>query len=120
MIALKCSVSSCYTMKLISNTCCVPSHVQLFVTLCTVAHQALLSMEFPGKNTGVCCHFLLQGIQRSNPCHLSHLLHWQMDSLPLAPHGKPSSKVIIASLICIHISHPFGTFRPLPYPTPLL
>ena len=28
----------------------------------TVAHQAPLSMEFPpGKNTGVGCHFLLQG-----------------------------------------------------------
>ena len=28
----------------------------------TVAHQAPLSMEFPGKNTGVDCCFLLQGI----------------------------------------------------------
>ena len=28
----------------------------------TVAHQVPLSMEFPGKNTGVGCHFLLQGI----------------------------------------------------------
>ena len=26
---------------------CVFSHVQLFVTLCTVAHQAPLSMRFP-------------------------------------------------------------------------
>ena len=37
---------------------------------------------FPGKNTAVGCHFLLQGIfltQGSNPC----LLHWQVDSLPL-------------------------------------
>ena len=34
---------------------------------------------FPGKNAGVGCHFLLQGIfltQGSNPC----LLHWQADS----------------------------------------
>ena len=47
------------------------SHVQLFVTLWTVAHQAPLSRGFPGKNTGVGCHFLLQGIfltQGSNPC----------------------------------------------------
>ena len=28
----------------------------------TVARQAPLSMEFSGKNTGVSCHFLLQGI----------------------------------------------------------
>ena len=41
--------------------------------------------EFPGKNTGVGCHFLLQGnflTQGSNP-HLLHLLHWQVESLPL-------------------------------------
>ena len=39
-------------------------------TLWTAAHQAPLSMDSPGKNTGVGCHFLLQGIfptQESNP-----------------------------------------------------
>ena len=38
------------------------------------------------------CHFLLQGIfptQGSNP-HLLCLLHWQADSLPLRPPGKPT------------------------------
>ena len=42
--------------------------------------------NFTGKNTGVTCHFLLQGIfpmQGSNP-GLLHLLHWQADSLPVA------------------------------------
>ena len=28
----------------------------------TAAHQAPLSMGFPSENTGVGCHFLLQGI----------------------------------------------------------
>ena len=37
------------------------SCVQLFATLWTVAHQAPLSWDFPGKNTGVGCHFLIQG-----------------------------------------------------------
>ena len=44
---------------------------------------------FPGKNTRVGCHFLLQGIfptQESNPGLLC-LLHWQADSLPLVPPG---------------------------------
>ena len=44
--------------------------------------RVLCQWVFPGKNTGVNCHFLLQGIfltQRSNPC----LLHWQVCSLPL-------------------------------------
>ena len=38
------------------------SCVCLFVTLWTVALQAPLSMGFSSKNTGVSCHFLLQGI----------------------------------------------------------
>ena len=45
------------------------SHVQLFVTPWTVAHQAALPQDSPGKNTGVGCHVLLRGIfltQESN------------------------------------------------------
>ena len=48
--------------------------------------QALLPMNFPGKNTGVSFHFLLQRIfptQGLNPC----LLHWRVDSLPLSHQG---------------------------------
>ena len=44
----------------------------------------------PGRNAGVGCQALLQGIfptQGSNP-HLLCLLHWQAGSLPLAPPGK--------------------------------
>ena len=46
---------------------------------------------FPGKNTEVGCHFLLQGIfpnQRSNVCLLC-LLHWQVDFLTLCHLGSP-------------------------------
>ena len=35
------------------------SHVRLSVTPWTVAYQAPLTMDFPGKGTGVGCHFLL-------------------------------------------------------------
>ena len=51
--------------------------------------RLLLPGDFPGKNTEVDCHFLLQGIfptQGSKP----HLLHWQTDSLPLGHLGSPS------------------------------
>ena len=44
--------------------------------------------DFPGKNTRVGCHFLLQRIfltQESNP----RLLHWQAESLPIVSPGKP-------------------------------
>ena len=46
------------------------SRVQLLVTPWVAAYQAPLSMDFPGKSTGVGCHFLLQQIfptQGSNP-----------------------------------------------------
>ena len=57
----------------------------------------LCSWDFPGKNTGVGWHFLLQGIfptQGSNP----HLLHWQVDSLPLSHQGSPY-------ISCVCVSH---------------
>ena len=78
------------------------SRVRLSVTPWTVARQPPLSMGFSGKNTGVGCHFLLQGIfltQGSNP-RLLCLLHWQMGSLPLVPPGKPRflPKVKVKSL----------------------
>ena len=46
------------------------SHVWLLVTPWTLPARLLCPWDFPGKNTGVGCHFLLQGIfltQGSNP-----------------------------------------------------
>ena len=48
--------------------------------------------NFPGKNTGVSCHFLFQGIflaQGSNP-HSKCLLRRQEDSSPLRHLGSPT------------------------------
>ena len=53
--------------------------------------RLLCPWNFPGHNVRVDCHFLLQGIfptQKSNP-GLLNLLHWQVDSLPLAPLRAP-------------------------------
>ena len=64
---------------------CHFSHVCLFATLWTIAHP----WNYPGKNTAVGCHALLQGIfptQGSNP-HLLCLLPWQAGSLTLAPRS---------------------------------
>ena len=67
---------------------CVLSCIRLFATPWIIACQAPLSMDFPGKNTGEDCQFLLQGIfptQGSNPCLLC-LVHWQTDSFtPVLP-----------------------------------
>ena len=56
--------------------------------------RLLCSWDFSGKNTGVVCHFLLQGMfsnRGSNLCLLC-LLHQQVASLPLAPPEKTISK----------------------------
>ena len=53
------------------------SHVHLFMALWTVPRQAPRPWNFPGRNTGVGCHFLLEGIfltQGSN-LHLLCLLY---------------------------------------------
>ena len=54
-----------------------------------MACQAPLSMDSPGKNTGVGCHALLQGIFQTQGSNL-RLLHWQAGSLQLAPLGSPN------------------------------
>ena len=47
------------------NRACTLSRVQLFVTPwtdCILPARLLRPWDFPGKSTGVGCHFLLQGI----------------------------------------------------------
>ena len=65
--------------------CCMFSHsvTSDSATPWTMPTRLLCPWNFPGKNTGVDCHFLLHRIfptQGSN-------LHWQVDSLPTEPSG---------------------------------
>ena len=74
-----------------TRVCCLFSHVRLFATPWTAARQLLCPWDSPGKNTGMGCHALLQGIiptQGSNLPLLS-FLHWRVGSLPVAPPGDP-------------------------------
>ena len=64
------------------------SCVQLFGTPWTVAHQAPLLMEFPGKNTRGGCHFPLQGIFPTWGSKL-HLLALAGRFFTTTPLGKP-------------------------------
>ena len=55
--------------------------------------RSLHPWNFPGRNTGVSCHFTFPGdfpTQGLN-LHLLHLLCWQMDSLQLAPPVNPNT-----------------------------
>ena len=66
--------------------------------------RLLWPWDFPGKNTGVGCHFLLQRIfptQGLNP-HLLCLLHWQVDSLPLSHPGTSSPLAEEGTRPCSH------------------
>ena len=69
--------------------------------------------DFPGKNTGVGCHFLLQGIfltHESNPC----LLTWQADSLLSEPPGKPHHSHCYCSVTksCLTLCNPVDCSTP--------
>ena len=62
----------------------VGSFAQLCPTLQDPMDCSPPGSSVPGKNSGVGCHFLLQGSflnQGSNP-HFLCLLHWQVDPLP--------------------------------------
>ena len=69
------------------NTCMLShfSHVQLFATPWTVAHQAPLSMGFFRQEywSGLPCPS--PGDALNPGIELTSLLHWQVGSLPLAP-----------------------------------
>ena len=58
--------------------------------------------DSPGESkiTGVSCHALLQGIFPTQWSNL-HLLHWQMDSLPLVPAGNSNTFQISMLIILL-------------------
>ena len=78
----------------------------------TVARQPPLSVEFSRQNTGVNCHFLLEGIFPTQEPHLLllSLLHWQMDSIPLCHLGSPEwtmGQLISWKTQSVHLSSAF-------------
>ena len=78
------------------NPCLLlPSHFACFsaVSCFLQAHglwptRLLCPWDSPGKNTGMGCHFLLQGIFPTQGWNL-HFLHWEADSLLLSQQGPP-------------------------------
>ena len=75
---------------------CMFSDAQSCLTLynpmdCSPLGSSIHGIDSPGRNTGVGCHALLQGVfpMQGSSLPLLCLLNWQVDSLPLAPPGKP-------------------------------
>ena len=63
--------------------------------------------DSPGKNTGVGCYFLLQGIFPAQGSNL-HLLHWQADSSLLSHQGSPQEKIRVTNgfYLMQHLKNP--------------
>ena len=76
-----------------SHGVCARVHAQSCPTLCGPMDCSLPGSNirgiFPGKNSGVGCHFFLQGILPTQGVNL-RFLHWQADSLLLSCRGRPS------------------------------
>ena len=68
------------------------SRVRLFWPYGLWFARLLYPWDSAGKNTGLGCHALLQGLFLTEGLnlHLLRLLHWQVGSLSLVPPGKPS------------------------------
>ena len=102
--AIDFSVSEFWVIiPLIIYVCWLCVHAQSCLTLydptdCSPPGSSAQGI-FPSKNTGVGCHFLLQGTfptQRWNLC-LLHLQHWQVDSLPGAKSMSVSQIILHGS-----------------------
>ena len=87
-----------FTTEPPGNPKCLLAVLCLATQLCSTLYNSMdcsppgssVHEDSPGKNTGVGCHSLLQGIiltWGSNP----RLLHWQADSLPLSHLGSSFS-----------------------------
>ena len=87
----------CYHLRLLSDSFGCYRQISKYsniVHACSVTQLCLALWDpmflcpwnFPGKITGVGCHFILQGIFLAQGwnLHLPGLLHWQADSLPLS------------------------------------
>ena len=73
------------------------SHVRLFATPWTVAHQVPLSMDSPGKHTGIGSHSLLQGIFLTQGLNLG-LLHCRQILYHPSHGGSPHVQIFCPAL----------------------
>ena len=83
ILLINTHIPSFMTLGLVAKAC------PTLATPWTIAHQALLCpWDSPGKNTGVGCHFLLQGIFLTQESYLG-LLHGRWMIYQLSYEGSP-------------------------------
>ena len=88
---------------------CMLSHccAQLFVAPWTIDCQAPLSMECPGKNTGVGSHSLLQDIFPTQGLNLGLLYRRQILD-HLSHHGSPYTSLHAVASVVSDSLQPYG------------
>ena len=89
-LTVKTSISGYYISSLRFSFSIFQMELTSNISKCLYLLLTRHCRKHAGKNTGVGCHFLHQGIfytQRVNPLLLS-LQHWQAGSLPWVPPGK--------------------------------
>ena len=103
----------------VSKSLPLPRPLILLLFSCSVAQSRLTlwllcPWNFPGNHTGVGCHFLLQEIFRTQwwKLCLLCLLHWQADSLPLAPPRKIPSSSYTSQILKSREGPAFAIYHP--------
>ena len=89
--------------------CAVSLVTQSCPTLCDDVQYS--PWNSPGKNPGVGCHFLLQGIFPTEGLDLG-LLHWRQNLYPLSHQGSPNCKHHFSHQSCLTLYDPMDCSTP--------
>ena len=105
VIAIQCD------LRLVAQSCLTLCDPMDCSPPCSSVHG-----DSSGKNTGVGCHPLLQGISSVQRLNLSLLclLHWQVGSLPLVPPGNTLSTAMAVKLHGINNCTHLFQIKPVP------
>ena len=93
------------------------SRVQLCATPWTAAHQAPRPWDSPGKNTGVGCHFLLQGMKVKSESEIAQSCPALSDPMDCSPpgssiHGIFQARVLEWGATAFSVNTPRGLLEP--------
>ena len=75
------------------------SYVRLCATPQMAAHQASLSLDSPGKNTGVGCHFLLQCMKVKSEREVAQSCPTLSDPMDCSPPGSSIHGILQARVL---------------------
>ena len=101
---------------IIWECCCCRFITKSCLTCCDPMepNKLLCPWDFPGRDIGVGCHALFQGIVPTQGSNLHHL-HWEADSLPLSHLGSPIKGQIVNNFRLFRLCGPYPNYLTLPW-----